>query len=120
MTASNIFLFIFFFLFTCVGMVFIKLGAQAGHPALITLPFLGLRLSLISIIGFLAYGLSFVLYSTLLTRFELSYLNPATVGITSILIFICAVIVFGEVITPAKLGGLTLILSGVLVLNLVK
>lgn len=120
MSLINFLLFVFFFIFTTIGMVLIKLGGQGHFPTLVTVPLLDLRVSLVSLLGLFFYGLSFVLYSTLLTRFELTYLNPATVGITAILIYISAVVVFHEAITPAKIGGLVLILSGVLVLNLMK
>jgi multidrug transporter EmrE-like cation transporter len=120
MSLGNILLFLGFFTFTSAGMVFIKLGGQPGHAVFYTVPGLGFKLSAISLLGFFFYGVSFLLYSTLLQRFELSYLNPATVGITAILMFICAAVIFGETITAAKLGSLILILAGVLILNLMK
>ena len=114
----NILTFIGFFLFTCAGMVFIKLGAQ--HNVLFTVPVLDFKLSALSFVGFLTYGISFVLYSSLLTKYDLSFLNPFTIGITAVLIFICGLTLFHETLTLAKVAGLALILSGVFVLNVLK
>jgi drug/metabolite transporter (DMT)-like permease len=116
----NFLTFIGFFLFTCAGMVFIKLGGQSHQHAFLTVPIIDFRLSLISLIGFFLYGLSFLLYSSLLTKYELSFLNPVTIGITAILIAICAVIFFHETLTLVKIGGLLLILGGVLLINFFK
>lgn len=116
----NLFTFIGFFLFTCAGMVFIKLGGESTRQSFLTLPVLDMRISLVSLLGFFLYGLSFVLYSSLLTKYDLSFLNPVTIGITSILIFACAVVFFQENITATKLVSLALILTGVLLLNFFK
>ncbi|MFZ2126044.1 MAG: hypothetical protein WAV04_00850 [Candidatus Microsaccharimonas sp.] len=47
-------------------------------------------------------------------------MNPVTIGITSILIFTSAVIVFGEAITVAKIIALLLIVVGVIIINVFK
>jgi drug/metabolite transporter (DMT)-like permease len=116
----NLLSFIGFFIFTCAGMVFIKLGGQPSHHTFFTVPVIDFKLSAISLIGFLLYGLSFVLYSSLLTKYDLTFLNPVTIGITAILIFFCGTIFFNESVTIAKIVGLTLILSGVLLINFFK
>jgi drug/metabolite transporter (DMT)-like permease len=116
----NLFTFIGFFLFTCSGMVLIKLGGQSVQNQIFTIPILDFRFSLISLLGFFLYGLSFLLYATLLQKYDLSFLNPVTIGITSILIFASAAVFFHESITPIKILSLLLILSGVLLINLFK
>jgi len=117
---GNIIIFISFFLFTTAGMVLIKLGSRASENILFTLPILDFKLSVLSLIGFILYGISFLLYATLLTRYDLSFLNPTTVGITSVLIFISAAVIFGEVITGVKVLALLLIISGVVLINVGK
>jgi multidrug transporter EmrE-like cation transporter len=117
---TNIFIFIIYFFFTCTGMVLIKLGGQSSHNVFLTLPILDFKLSPVSLLGFFTYGLSFLLYSSLLTKYELTFLNPVTIGITAILIFLCGVMFFNEAVTFAKLSGLFLILCGVLIVNFIK
>lgn len=116
----NLLTFIGFFIFTSAGMVLIKMGSGSSHSAFFTVPVIDFKLSLLSIIGFLLYGFSFLLYASLLGKYELTFLNPVTIGITSILIFACGVIFFNETITLVKLASLLLILSGVLLINFFK
>lgn len=116
----NIIMFVAYFLFTCAGMVLIKLGGGASENALFTLPLVDFKVSLLSLLGFFVYGLSFLLYSIMLTKYELSWLNPVTIGITSILIFVSAALIFGEAITAVKVLALFLILSGVVLINVFK
>jgi multidrug transporter EmrE-like cation transporter len=120
MSLNNILLFVIYIVCTTAGLLLLKLGGQGHFPTLLTLPLLNLKVSLVSLFGLFFYGLSFVLYSKLLTIFELMYLYPATIGITAVLIYIGAVVIFGETVTLAKIGSLVLILSGVLTLNLLK
>ena len=115
----NLLTFIGFFLFTSAGMVFIKFGGQS-HNTFFTVPVIDFKLSTFSIIGFLLYGISFVLYSSLLQKYELTFLNPVTIGITAILIFFSGVVFFNETLTLVKVLSLGLILAGVLLINFVK
>jgi drug/metabolite transporter (DMT)-like permease len=116
----NLLTFLGFFIFTCAGMVFIKLGSHPQYHTFMTIPILDFKLSAVSLIGFLLYGFSFLLYSSLLPKYDLTFLNPVTIGITAILIFICGVAIFNETVTLVKVVGLALILSGVLIINLIK
>jgi drug/metabolite transporter (DMT)-like permease len=116
----NLLTFIGFFLFTTAGMIFIKLGGDPSHHRILTVPVIDFKLTTLSIIGFLLYGFSFLLYSSLLQKYELTFLNPVTIGITSILIFTSGVLFFSETLTFIKIASLLLILSGVLLINLFK
>jgi drug/metabolite transporter (DMT)-like permease len=113
-------MFVLYFLFACTGMVLIKMGGQPAQNTLFSLPVLNLNISIMSLVGFLFYALSFILFASLLGKYELSFLNPMTIGITSILIFISAVVFFGEVLSFGKLAGLAFILIGVFIINLIK
>lgn len=117
---SNIIIFIAYFLFTCAGMVLIKLGSKNPDSVLLNISFLDFKLSIVTLIGFILYAVSFFLYAVLLSRYELSFLNPATIGITSVLIFVSAAIFFGEAITTAKIIALLLIIIGVVIINVFK
>lgn len=117
---NNVIMFILYFFFACAGMVLIKMGGQSTRDTLFNLPVIDLSVSLLSLLGFVFYGLSFLLYAALLTKYELSFLNPVTIGITSVLIFVSAVIFFGETITVARVLGLAVILVGVFIINAFK
>jgi drug/metabolite transporter (DMT)-like permease len=117
---TNLFTFIGFFLFTTAGMIFIKLGGHSSQHKFFTVPVIDFKLTLLSLIGFFLYGLSFLLYASLLQKYELTFLNPVTIGITSVLIFISGVIFFNEALSVVKVASLALILAGVLLINLFK
>lgn len=115
---SNIVLFVLYFLFSCLGMIFIKFGGRVVEHVIFTVPIINLSLSLVSLLGFVCYSVSFILYASLLGRYDLSFLNPVTIGITSVLIFVSAVIFFGESISISKIIGMALIIIGVVIINI--
>ena len=65
--------------FAVVGSTLLKAGASAEE--LFTVPLINLPVSLITLFGILSYGVSFVLYTVLLSRLELSFVSPVTVGL---------------------------------------
>src|SRR4051794_7253547 len=103
---TNLATFIGFFIFTTAGMVFIKLGSQVSQHKLYTMPVLDFKFSILSLLGFFLYGLSFLLYASLLTKYELTFLNPVTIGVTSILIFTSGVLFFSESLSVVKVASL--------------
>lgn len=117
---SNVLMFILYFFFACAGMVLVKMGGKLANGTMFTLPILNLNISPLSLLGFTFYVFSFFLFATLLTRYELSFINPVMIGVVSILIFILAAIFFGETITLAKILGLAFILLGVWIINYFK
>ena len=110
-------LFIVLYVFFAVGgSTLIKWGGITKIGAALTIPFVNITVSLISLLGVLFYGLSFLLYIILLNRFDLSFISPVTVGIVYVLLMVTAFIIFGEQFTPIKIIGCALILIGVLMI----
>jgi drug/metabolite transporter (DMT)-like permease len=97
----NLLTFLGFFIFTCAGMVFIKLGSHPQYHTFMTIPILDFKLSAVSLIGFLLYGFSFLLYSSLLPKYDLTFLNPVTIGITAIQT-LCALMMAATITPPKK------------------
>ncbi len=110
----NIFLIIGYVLFAVGGSTLIKYGGLSKVTSLITLPIVNVNISLISILGILCYGLSFVLYIFLLNKFDLSFISPITIGVVYVLLMITAVLVFNEQFTILKTIGCALILAGIM------
>lgn len=117
---KDLMLFISYFLFTCSGLVLIKYGSIAKDVFTLRVPIVDISLSIYSFLGIACYGISFLLYTVLVSRHDLSFLNPLTVGITSVLIFASAALFFHESITIVKIIGLVVIIAGVVILNLSK
>lgn len=112
----NIVLVVLYVVFAVVGSTLIKYGGLAKISSLIVLPFVHVSISLISLLGILSYGLSFLLYILLLNKFDLSFISPLTVGIVYVLLMFTAVVVFNEQFTLLKTLGCTLILVGIMLI----
>lgn len=76
------------------------------------------NIGLFTILGLFCYGLSFLLLMFLVSRYELSFIIPVTTALGQVLIFIVAVTIFKEQFTVLKLAAITLIVTGVLLLQI--
>lgn len=102
------------------GSTLLKFGSSESVKTLFTLPVVNMSISLYTFIGFILYGLSFLFYTVLLSKFELSFISPVTVGLVYILLMITAFVFFHEQITVYKLIGSSLILLGLLMMIVKK
>jgi len=112
----NIALIIMYVFFAVGGSTLIKYGSLPKVSSFITLPIVNVSLSLVTIFGILCYGLSFVLYIFLLSKFDLSFISPITIGIVYVLLMITALVIFGEQFTLLKTIGCAVILAGILMI----
>jgi drug/metabolite transporter (DMT)-like permease len=112
----DIFLMITYIFSAVLGSTLIKYGSQVGIKALFIVPIVNMSISLISILGIIAYGTSFIAYVILLTRFDLSFISPLLVAFVYILLMLTALIVFKETFTPYKTIGCGLILVGIILI----
>lgn len=110
---------ILYLLFSILGLTLIKLGGNST-AILLRIPKLNVGLSLISILGFLSYLISFLIFVLIIPRYELSYLSPLTIGITQIAILIIAYFIFRENINTFKILGVISIIIGVILINIKK
>lgn len=109
-----------YLIFSLAGVFLFKIGCQKEFLVSVSTGIFSLNISLISIIGLLCYVCSFLMYMFLISKFDMTYIVPVTTGITYILTFILAVLIFKEAITVNKVIGSVLILMGVLVINMKK
>lgn len=107
-----------YIVFSISGSTLLKFGSTA--KALFTVPFINMGVSTYTFIGFLCYGLSFIFYTILLSKFDLSFISPLTVGLVYVLLMITAFVFFHEQITAYKIIGSSLILIGVLLIIIKK
>ena len=107
---------VLYVIFAVVGSTLLKAGSGEGAHVLFTVPGINLPVSLMTIFGILSYGVSFILYTVLLSRLDLSFVAPVTVGAVYVLLMLTAIIFFGESMTVAKGIGSTLVFAGVLLM----
>lgn len=103
---------------TAAGLVLLKLSSNGS-------PFLSIvdgkvlwNVGILTIVGIAVYGLSFLLYIFLISKYNLGYIIPLTTGLVYILVFFASFTVFNESFTTLKVIAIALILSGVIMLNL--
>jgi drug/metabolite transporter (DMT)-like permease len=101
-------------IFAVIGSTLLKAGAEAH--TLFTVPLINLPISLTTIIGIVCYGVSFVIYTILLSKLEVSFVSPVTVGLVYVLLMLTAVFFFREPMTAQKITGSVLVLAGVLLM----
>lgn len=81
---------------------------------------LQLNLNPLILLGIFLYGLSFLVYMYLLSKYDLGYIIPLTTALVYILIFGASYFIFNEVFTAIKIAGIVLIVMGLVLLNLKK
>lgn len=72
------------------------------------------------ILGLIMYIFSFLLYIGIVANFDLSYINPLTTGISTVLIILSAVFILKETITVYQYVGIGFIVFGVILTNIRK
>ena len=107
---------VLYVIFAVLGSTLLKAGSAEGAHALFTVPGINLPVSVMSIFGILSYGISFILYTVLLSRLDLSFVAPVTVGAVYVLLMVTAIMFFGESMTVAKGIGSTLVFIGVIMM----
>ena len=112
----SIILIALYVVFAVGGSTLIKYGGISKATALFTLPVVNVHMSLVSFLGIVFYGLSFLLYILLLNKFDLSFISPVTVGLVYVLLMVTAAIIFKEDFTIVKTIGCALILAGILLI----
>jgi drug/metabolite transporter (DMT)-like permease len=116
---SNLLL-IIYALTSTAGLVLIKLAGQNGAPISFVDGRLHLNFGPYAIIGIFLYGVSFLLYTYLISKNDLSYIIPISTALIYIGIFFASYFLFHEALTALKITGILLILGGVVLLHLSK
>lgn len=117
MNLTNIFFIALYLLCSVGGLTLVKVGA-ANNSFALNQSFFNLQLSYFTLIGLILYILSFLMWIVIVGRFNLSYIQPLTTGLSYILILAASIFILKEVITPFQWGGLAFILVGVILMNI--
>lgn len=112
----NYILIALYVIFAVGGSTLIKYGAITKAVTILTVPIVNVGLTLMSFLGIVCYGLSFLLYIVLLSKFDLSFISPVTVGLVYVLLMLTAAFVFQESFTILKVVGCVIILAGILMI----
>lgn len=107
-------------LITSGALVVLKIGSKDGAPAQIINGKLDLHITALTVTGIILYGISFILYMYLISKYDLGYIIPLATALVYVLIFFASFVIFKEAFTAIKIAGIVLIVIGLLLLNLKK
>ena len=105
---------------TSLALVVLKLGTSAGPPVSVVESKLLLNINSYTVAGIILYGVSFLTYMYLISKFDLGYIIPVAAALVYILIFVASFFIFKETFTAMKILGIALIVSGLIIMNLKK
>ena len=103
---------------TSFALIILKLGAKDGAPASFIDGRLQLNINLYTIGGIIFYGISFLVYMYLISRYDLGYIIPLTTALVYVLIFTTSFFIFKETFSIYKIAGILLLLLGLLLINI--
>lgn len=112
----NYFLCIIYLLFSVSGLILMKLGSNQDLNYF-TIPFIQFRITWISAIGYFCYIISFLLYTTIISKFELSVIVPVLGGLVNIIVLLAAFFIFKESLSSTKIVGVILVCIGIIFIN---
>lgn len=110
-------LFVVYALLSAGGLVLFKLG---GRDAALELGRTGFSVSLSwkMLLGIFCYLCSFLLWLVIVSRTQLTFAMPLSVGVVNILVFLGSARFLGEQITPTKILGLAVIVLGLFLISI--
>jgi len=106
-----------YLLLTTSGLVLMKLGGNTG-TLLMKEGIFSFSMSLVSGLGFVCYILSFLLFTKIVSMFNLSYIYPISAGIVQILTLIASAFILKETISTQGIIGAIIIIIGIIIMNI--
>lgn len=107
-----------YILFTTCGITFMKLGGDSLKLSL-SKEF-SLRMGWTTLLGFLFYIVSFLLWQKLLVKYDLSSMVPIVTGISQIIIIIIGYVIFKENVSIQSIIGAITIIIGIIIMTFGK
>lgn len=108
---------VLYILLTITGLVLMKLGGNTGSILIENMSF-SFTMNFISLFGFISYILSFLLFTNIVVKFDLSYIMPITSGLIQVLTLLSGFFIFNEIISTRGIIGASLVICGIIVMNI--
>lgn len=105
-----------YLIFSVTGLTFMKIGSSEKIEVIFSI--MGLKFSIQSLIGYASYAVSFLLYTIIISKFDLSFIVPLLGGILNVVVLIIGVYLFKERATLLSILGTLLIIIGIVMINL--
>lgn len=104
-------------IFTLSGLVLMKLGKNPGSFSM-SEGNINFAINPISLVGFICYICSFLLFTRIVVMFDLSYIMPLTTGIVQVLTLVASKIIFKEDFSTQGIIGASIVILGILIMNI--
>lgn len=111
--------FVIYLILSTLGMTFIKMGGEDLNLVLSKSIF-QFRIGIIGILGIVFYLISFGLWIIILSKYNLSFISPLASGLAYILIILSSKFLLKENISSYQYIGITIILIGIVLMNIKK
>lgn len=103
-------------LLTTGGLVCLKLGGNSLSLSLKNN--IGFKIGYVTLLGFILYIGSFLLWQKLLATYDLSYIVPITTGIVQVVVLLASYFIFHESISLINLVGITFVIVGIILISI--
>lgn len=111
---------VIYIFFSVTGLTCIKLGSGQTDNKWFSVPFLQIGISRITLLGILCYGISFCLYLSVISNFQLGIVVPVIGGIVNIAILLVCIFILKENLSANMIIGAVFIIIGILIMNIKK
>ena len=111
-------LFLIYVLLSISGMLLVKLGVAHPLNIIIKSNTFSVSAGFVTTLGLLLYIGSFLLWTKLVTLYDLSYFVPLATAITQVVVVILAIFIFKENFTLYKSIGVVLAIAGIIFMNI--
>ena len=108
---------VMYILLTIAGLVLMKVGGNTGNIKLEEDCFI-FSMSFLSLLGFICYIESFLIFTNIVVKFKLSYIMPITAGLIQVLTLLSGYTIFKENVTINGIIGVILVILGIVVMNI--
>lgn len=108
---------VLYVILTILGLVLMKFGGNTGEINILD-KCLEFSISFVSLLGFICYIMSFLIFTNIIVKFNLSYIMPVTSGIVQVLTLISGYIIFNEKVTGKGLIGALMVIIGIVIMNI--
>ena len=106
---------IIYIIFTTCGITFMKLGGDSLSLSLSK--GLNFKIGWVTLLGFLFYIVSFLLWQRMLVKYDLSTMVPIVTGISQIIIIIIGYTIFKESFSVQSIIGALIIVLGIIIMT---
>ncbi|MFP5521037.1 DMT family transporter [Peptococcus simiae] len=110
-------IFVAYIFFTMTGLLLMKFSQEGIVFALENGSF-NLHINITMIFALVMYGISFLLWTSLVVNNDLGFILPFSTAIVNVLSVTAGILLFDESMTPLKALGIALAVCGVVIMNL--